>query len=158
MYRPGRSFLYASATAPIESRQSYILGGLFDFLKIKVYFYQEDFEKEVGIYRAMEGCPGIPPLLATGRVQDGRYFIVVPNAGSPVDEITDEDARQIYDRALKYMHGKKYHHHDIHRGNVLRNANGELFLIDFCDVETACLASEPCFDRDWMHMHGIKNA
>ncbi|KAF5309734.1 hypothetical protein D9611_014453 [Ephemerocybe angulata] len=150
----------ARIAATVPTRQGYIMLALFNTVVIKVFDHHEHYEKELQVYADMRGCAGILPLLATGATPNGHHFIVLPYVGDCVTEISDADARYIYDNALKHMHAKQYHHHDIHRENVLRNrSNGNLYLIDFCDVEQPCTFDDcACFDRGWMAKHGIQEA
>ncbi|KAF5332262.1 hypothetical protein D9611_008146 [Ephemerocybe angulata] len=152
-----RPLFHAPVTTTIPTRQGFILFALYSTIVIKVFYYQEHYEKELQVYSDMKGCPGILPLLATGIAPSGNRFIVLPYVGETVTEISDADARYIYDNALKYMHAKQYHHHDIHTENVLRDPYGRLYLIDFSDVERSCTyRSYGCFDQEWMMNHAIQ--
>ncbi|KAF5335965.1 hypothetical protein D9611_006439 [Ephemerocybe angulata] len=89
---PRGPLFYAPVTTTVPTRQGFILFALYSTIVIKVFYYEEHYEKELQVYNDMKGCPGILPLLATGVAPSGNRFIVLPYVGESMAEISDADA------------------------------------------------------------------
>ncbi|KAJ3510953.1 hypothetical protein NMY22_g15805 [Coprinellus aureogranulatus] len=139
-----------------HSRQAAILEHEDGCFVVKVHGDAEMFESEVWALSKLSGVSGVPKLLGTGSTVAGNKFIVMSNVGDALTEdVTDEEAQQIWDTVLKQVHQHGVHHHDLLYHNFTRDVDGSLCIIDFGDSAEACREGQSCPDRDWLTDHNV---
>ncbi|KAG6883416.1 hypothetical protein C0992_008772 [Termitomyces sp. T32_za158] len=116
---------------------------------------------EQNAMKSLLGVPGIVQLggsfLVTVGEHKGSTLLFTPYTGEPVDDIDSDPyvrvvAREAVGDALGAMHRKGWHHHDVHSGNVLKDNEQRITLIDFGHAVRAhdCLDPETCPDGEYL--------
>ncbi|KAG6895272.1 hypothetical protein C0992_002286 [Termitomyces sp. T32_za158] len=113
--------------------------------------------KERSAMEDLRGLYGIVPLGGIFHVTVGSHkgtdFLFTQFKGKPVEDISNGRVRTAVGNALRLIHQKSWHHHDVHAGNVLEDDDGEITLIDFEFAVRAheCLDPNQCPDAPYMY-------
>lgn len=88
--------------------------------------------REEGVLRAAEGCPGVPRLIA----RLGPYALAVEHVGRSIAELGPARLPptfwQDFARTVDELHGRGIAHGDLKRlGNIMVHDNGSVYLVDF---------------------------
>ncbi|KAF6756120.1 hypothetical protein DFP72DRAFT_1066936 [Ephemerocybe angulata] len=137
----------------VSTRQGHITWT--PFFVLKEFENSTVFEVECEALSALQGCRGILRMLGKGVSMRGKQCIVMEIGGRPTHLSTDEPSEwENVAPILKNIHAAGWHHHDLHGGNVLEDANGMLSIIDFGNAVRAELCTEDERCPDWTFMYG----
>ncbi|KAJ3521865.1 hypothetical protein NMY22_g12138 [Coprinellus aureogranulatus] len=139
-----------------HSREAAILEDEDGLFVVKVHGDEGRFATEVKALAVLSDIDGVPKLLGTGSTVAGNKFVVMSKVGNALtEEVTDDEAQQVWDTVLKHVHQRGIHHHDLLYHNITRTSNGSLCIIDFGESAAACPEMQPCADRDWLLEHNV---
>ncbi|TFK18359.1 hypothetical protein FA15DRAFT_660751 [Coprinopsis marcescibilis] len=114
-------------------------------LVFKRFLLEEEFRRELSIYKILQGVDFIPSILGT--VSEPEWWgILMTSEGYSitVDDVEDPAVLMFLNRCLTILHDRKVHHHDIASRNILQKSYGGLVLIDFAsgNFDAECRAME----------------
>lgn len=124
-------------------------------LVLKTYDDVKLFQSEKSAYEKLGGSDFFPTLVAEVRGENsGDPGLLITYCGESVleEDIQDDDSIRISE-ALKFMHARGVHHHDIHPRNLVREEGGHICVIDFglAVPSIQCAQTQTlCEDKRWI--------
>ena len=98
----------------------------------KYFKTQSKFNKELGFYKLLVGCPFVPELL---HYDTDEKLLVLKYVGTTLDHKQPWE-RNRYKSRIKKMNDSlikdyKIHHNDVRWKNITEDEDGNLYLLDF---------------------------